>query len=101
MEKGCESGTSPAAYPTWDIHLLTRYPKQPTVHIFILSNQPIKRGFNEISVRDVKLSYGMRYVITCLIPYGFCTTLFGAYTCLRNLIETSIFGDPWLQPWGT
>src|SRR5260221_2347902 len=74
MEKGCESGTSPAAYPTCDIHLLTRYPKQPTVHIFSLSNQPIKRGFNEISVRDVKLSYGMRYVITCLVPYGFCTT---------------------------
>jgi hypothetical protein len=34
MEKGCESGTSPAAYPTWDIRSNTCALTISFTHIF-------------------------------------------------------------------
>jgi len=34
MEKGCESGTSPAAYPTWDIHSNKNALTVSSPHIF-------------------------------------------------------------------
>ncbi len=71
--------TEPLCWVIWDIRLLTRYPKQPTVDIFILSNQSVKMETKVLLPKSVKLYFEIKLAIASLISCGICKTLFYVY----------------------